>query len=175
MERTEFFRKQVDRFLKLAQASSDPAIRAELEKMADEYRAMMTGKGSNDDKAEPATPKKWSAGLPGGSGYTRGMTSFDRAQALTELLERNQLRRDLPALDLDSEIRRLEQVHEETSFERFLVSSRLYWRAIRRGRYRYTKRKGGNSHFSTAGQELESCVRRGMRKRFDRTITKEVN
>jgi hypothetical protein len=49
MERIEFLRKQVDRFLNLAQASSDPVVRAELEKMADEYRAMMNGKGSADD------------------------------------------------------------------------------------------------------------------------------
>jgi hypothetical protein len=57
MERIEFLRKQVDRFLKLAQTSSDPAVRAELEKMANEYREMMDGTASAYGQVEPAMSK----------------------------------------------------------------------------------------------------------------------
>jgi len=41
MERTEFLRKQADRFLRLAQECTDPEIRRQLVSMADEYRDML--------------------------------------------------------------------------------------------------------------------------------------
>jgi hypothetical protein len=41
MERTEFLRKQADRFLRLAQECTDPDIRRQLLSMADEYRTML--------------------------------------------------------------------------------------------------------------------------------------
>jgi hypothetical protein len=41
MERTEFLRKQADRFLRLAQECTDPEIRRQLVSMADEYRTML--------------------------------------------------------------------------------------------------------------------------------------
>ena len=41
MERTEFLRKQADRFLRLARDCSDPEIRRQLVSMAEEYRTML--------------------------------------------------------------------------------------------------------------------------------------
>jgi hypothetical protein len=41
MERTEFLRKQVERFLRLAQECTDPKIRRQLVSMADEYQNML--------------------------------------------------------------------------------------------------------------------------------------
>jgi hypothetical protein len=43
MERTEFLRRQADRFLRLAQECADPKIRRQLVSMADEYRTMLEG------------------------------------------------------------------------------------------------------------------------------------
>jgi hypothetical protein len=43
MERSEFLRRQADRFLRLAQECTDPKIRQQLTSMADEYRAMLEG------------------------------------------------------------------------------------------------------------------------------------
>ena len=57
IERVEFLRKQIDRFLKLAEGTPDPAVSAELRKMANEYREMMDGHGSADGQAEAAPPK----------------------------------------------------------------------------------------------------------------------
>ena len=45
MERSEFLRKQADRFLRLAQDCTDPKIRQQLVSMANEYRAMLEGSG----------------------------------------------------------------------------------------------------------------------------------
>ena len=45
MERSEFPRKQADRFLRLAQDCTDPKIRQQLMGMANEYRAMLEGSG----------------------------------------------------------------------------------------------------------------------------------
>jgi hypothetical protein len=53
IERVEFLRKQIDRFLKLAEGTPDPAVSAELRKMANEYREMMDGHGSADGKPKP--------------------------------------------------------------------------------------------------------------------------
>jgi hypothetical protein len=41
MERTEFLRKQADRFFRLAQECTDPEIRRQLMSMANEYRDML--------------------------------------------------------------------------------------------------------------------------------------
>jgi hypothetical protein len=41
MERTEFLRKQADRFLRLAHECTDPEIRRQLVSMANEYRNML--------------------------------------------------------------------------------------------------------------------------------------
>ena len=41
MERTEFLRRQAERFLRLAQECTDPKIRRQLVSIADEYRAML--------------------------------------------------------------------------------------------------------------------------------------
>ncbi len=41
MERTEFLRKQADRFLRLAQECTDPEICRQLMSMANEYRDML--------------------------------------------------------------------------------------------------------------------------------------
>jgi len=41
MERTEFLRKQADRFFRLAQECTDPEIRRQLMSMASEYRDML--------------------------------------------------------------------------------------------------------------------------------------
>ena len=43
MERTEFLRRQADRFLRLAQECTDPKIRHQLVSMANEYREMLQG------------------------------------------------------------------------------------------------------------------------------------
>jgi hypothetical protein len=50
MERTEFLRKQAERFLRLAQECTDPEIRDQLVSMANEYRAMLEG-----PEADPQT------------------------------------------------------------------------------------------------------------------------
>jgi hypothetical protein len=92
---------------------------------------------------------------------------FDRDAARQDIERRNQLRPEshLPVLDIDSELKRLAQVHNESEFEQFIDSSALYHRAMRRGRYRYTKRNHGTFHFITDGMELQNCIRRGMAKR----------
>jgi hypothetical protein len=41
MERTEFLRRQAERFLRLAQECTDPEIRDQLVSMANEYRDML--------------------------------------------------------------------------------------------------------------------------------------
>jgi hypothetical protein len=41
MERTEFLRKQAERFSRLAQECTDPKIRHQLVSMANEYRQML--------------------------------------------------------------------------------------------------------------------------------------
>jgi len=41
MERTEFLRRQADRFLRLARECTDPEIRRQLVSMAEEYRTML--------------------------------------------------------------------------------------------------------------------------------------
>ena len=41
MERTEFLRRQAERFSRLAQECTDPKIRRQLVSMADEYRTML--------------------------------------------------------------------------------------------------------------------------------------
>ena len=46
MERTEFLRKQAERFLRLAQECTDPKIRHQLTSMASEYREMLGGAGA---------------------------------------------------------------------------------------------------------------------------------
>ena len=46
MERTEFLRKQAERFLRLAQECTDPKIRHQLTSMASEYRKMLGGAGA---------------------------------------------------------------------------------------------------------------------------------
>ena len=46
MERTEFLRKQADRFLRLAQECTDPKIHHQLTSMASEYREMLGGAGA---------------------------------------------------------------------------------------------------------------------------------
>jgi len=43
MERTEFLRKQAERFLRLAQECTDAKIRQQLMSMANEYRNMLEG------------------------------------------------------------------------------------------------------------------------------------
>ena len=41
MERTEFLRRQAERFLRLAQECTDPKIRQQLVSMAEEYRGLL--------------------------------------------------------------------------------------------------------------------------------------
>ena len=45
MERSEFLRRQADRFVRLAQECTDSKIRQQLIGMANEYRAMLEGSG----------------------------------------------------------------------------------------------------------------------------------
>ena len=92
---------------------------------------------------------------------------FDRDAARQDIERRNRLRPEshLPVLDIDSELKRLAQVHNESEFKQFIDSSALYHRAMRRGRYRYTKRNHRTFHFITDGMELQNCIRRGMAKR----------
>jgi hypothetical protein len=52
MDRTEFFRRQADRFSKLAGECTDPAIRSNLLEIAKEYREMLNGKASDDGPEE---------------------------------------------------------------------------------------------------------------------------
>lgn len=75
--------------------------------------------------------------------------AFDRPQALTEIQERNWLRKSasLPLLDIEAELKRpAQRVEREVAFEHFIDSSELYRRAMRRGRYRYTARNNGTFH-----------------------------
>ena len=53
MERTEFFRRQAERFSALAQECTDPNIRAKLLAIAIEYKEMLNGKGSDDAQDDP--------------------------------------------------------------------------------------------------------------------------
>ena len=53
MDRIEFFRRQVERFLHLAKTSADPQIRNELLDIAADYHEMLTG--SADNHANVAT------------------------------------------------------------------------------------------------------------------------
>jgi hypothetical protein len=57
MERTEFFRKQADRLEKLSEDCIEPDIKAPLVQMANEYRAMLDGQGSDDFRTGMAFPK----------------------------------------------------------------------------------------------------------------------
>ena len=41
MERTEFLRRQAERFVRLAQECTDPKIRQQLMSMAEEYRELL--------------------------------------------------------------------------------------------------------------------------------------
>ena len=45
MQRTEFLRKQAERFLLLAKQCDDPKVRAELVKMANEYADVLKAEG----------------------------------------------------------------------------------------------------------------------------------
>ena len=46
MDRIEFFRRQADRFSKLARECADAEISAKLRKIATKYREMLSGKAS---------------------------------------------------------------------------------------------------------------------------------
>ena len=94
---------------------------------------------------------------------------FNRAQARQAIEHRNRLRASahLPVLDIEAELIRLEQVQRETAFERFVDSSELYCRTMRRGVYRKRTRDNGNFN-SIDGMALQACIRRMMAKRFDR-------
>jgi len=94
---------------------------------------------------------------------------FNRAQAAKEIEQRNRLRKSasLPVLDIEAELKRLEQVDRETAFERFVDSSELYRRAMRRGVYRKRARDNGNFN-SIDGMALQASVRWGIKKRFER-------
>ncbi|HKA01807.1 MAG TPA: hypothetical protein VKE70_35090 [Candidatus Solibacter sp.] len=53
MDRIEFFRRQANRFSKLAEECADPEIRAKLRTIANEYRGMLNGKASGDAEDRP--------------------------------------------------------------------------------------------------------------------------
>ncbi len=102
--------------------------------------------------------------------YNRSMP-FNRTQALTEIEQRNRLRKSasLPLLDIEAELARLEQVDRATAFEAFLESNRkLYSRTLRKA----TSRRGrayGNLNWrphSFQGWEFENHVRRLFWRRF---------
>lgn len=50
MDRTEFFRRQAERFSKLAKDCTDENISAKLNAIAAEYREMLNGKASEDHR-----------------------------------------------------------------------------------------------------------------------------
>jgi hypothetical protein len=54
MERTEFLRRQADRFLRLAQECADPKLRNQLVSMAKEYRNLLE---RPDSDAQPGLGK----------------------------------------------------------------------------------------------------------------------
>ncbi|HEX9324750.1 MAG TPA: hypothetical protein VF913_21930 [Xanthobacteraceae bacterium] len=53
MDRIEFFRRQADRFSKLAHDCTDQAIRAKLSAIATEYREMLNRRASPDAEDRP--------------------------------------------------------------------------------------------------------------------------
>ena len=53
MDRTEFFRRQADRFSRLAKECTDKAVSARLNAIAAEYQDMFDGKASDDSKDRP--------------------------------------------------------------------------------------------------------------------------
>jgi hypothetical protein len=61
--------------------------------------------------------------------------SFDPTQAAKEIERRNQLRAEnhLPLINVEAELKRMQQVERETVFERFVDSSELYRRTMREG------------------------------------------
>jgi hypothetical protein len=90
---------------------------------------------------------------------------FNRAQAQHEIEQRNRLRKSasLPVLDIEAELKQLEQVQRETAFERFVDSSELYRRAMRRGVYRKRARDNGNFN-SIDGMALTAMWQGSVRR-----------
>jgi len=56
VERTEFFRRQAERFSALAEECADPQVRAKLLDIASEYREMLNGKRPDDAADRSASP-----------------------------------------------------------------------------------------------------------------------
>jgi hypothetical protein len=56
MDRTEFFRRQAERFSKLARECIDAKISAKLQVIADEYRAMLDGKATDGEQERRVKP-----------------------------------------------------------------------------------------------------------------------
>ena len=56
MDRIEFFRRQADRFSKLARECADAEISAKLRKIATKYREMLSGKASAGAEGRTAEP-----------------------------------------------------------------------------------------------------------------------
>jgi hypothetical protein len=53
LERTEFFRRQAERFSALAEECADASVRAKLRTIAREYREMLDGKGVDGPEDRP--------------------------------------------------------------------------------------------------------------------------
>jgi hypothetical protein len=56
MERAEFFRKQAERLLALAQECADPKVQAKLIEMANEYIELMNAAGLAQPEAKAGKP-----------------------------------------------------------------------------------------------------------------------
>jgi len=93
---------------------------------------------------------------------------FNRAQAITEIQQRNRLRKSasLPLLDIEAELARLEQVHEEAQFNTFLEQNRaLLDRFVRRAVFRHQQWPGAKLNW-IFGITLNNQIRSLFRRRF---------